>query len=340
MTVSSVRLSESRMEDISCALALLALFAVVPLGLLTVLLSGLLIYLLVEFGAGALKRIGILPSVGRIILVLIIATAFIASITVGVVALISRLTQGPEGLGTLLRTMADALDGLRDHIPPWVDNFLPFSFEDWRDVLTEWLREHAAQLSMVGRDAGMFLTHLIVGMVVGGLIACGSVSKASNRPLAKALKNRGAVLLKAFHRIVFSQIRISALNTLLTGIFLLGIMPMLGTPLPMSETLVVVTFVVGLLPIVGNLVSNTVITLVALSVSPLAAVGALIFLIFIHKLEYFVNARIVGGRINARAWEILMAMVVMEAAFGIPGLVAAPIYYAYLKDELSARGLV
>lgn len=340
MSGSSVKISESRIEDISCVLAMLALLAVVPLGLLTVLLSGLLIYLLVEFGADALKRIGVLPSVGRIILVLVIATAFISLITVGVIALVSRLTQGPEGLSTLLRTMADALDGVRDHIPPWVDSLLPFSFEDWRDVLTEWLREHAAQLSVVGRDAGMFLTHLIVGMVIGGLIACGSVSKAASRPLARALQNRAAFLLKAFNRIVFSQIRISALNTALTGVFLLGIMPLLGTPLPMSQTLVVVTFVVGLLPIIGNLVSNTVITLVALSVSPLAAVGALIFLIFIHKLEYFVNARIVGGRINARAWEILMAMVVMEAAFGIPGLVAAPIYYAYLKDELSARGLV
>jgi len=33
-------------------------------------------------------------------------------------------------------------------------------------------------------------------------------------------------------------------------------------------------------------------------------------------------------------------MLVMEAAFGAGGLVAAPIYYAYLKDELSDRKLV
>jgi hypothetical protein len=33
-------------------------------------------------------------------------------------------------------------------------------------------------------------------------------------------------------------------------------------------------------------------------------------------------------------------MLVMEAAFGMAGLVAAPIYYAYLKDELVSRGLV
>jgi predicted PurR-regulated permease PerM len=30
----------------------------------------------------------------------------------------------------------------------------------------------------------------------------------------------------------------------------------------------------------------------------------------------------------------------MDAIFGIPGVIAAPIYYAYVKDELKARGLV
>jgi len=33
-------------------------------------------------------------------------------------------------------------------------------------------------------------------------------------------------------------------------------------------------------------------------------------------------------------------MLIMESAFGLPGIVAAPIYYAYLKDELVARQMV
>jgi predicted PurR-regulated permease PerM len=48
----------------------------------------------------------------------------------------------------------------------------------------------------------------------------------------------------------------------------------------------------------------------------------------------------VGTRIEARAWELLLAMLLMEAAFGVAGLIAAPIYYAYLKDELMAKGWV
>ena len=38
--------------------------------------------------------------------------------------------------------------------------------------------------------------------------------------------------------------------------------------------------------------------------------------------------------------RLLLVMLVMEAAFGIVGVVAAPIYYAYLKDELVSRGLI
>ena len=46
----------------------------------------------------------------------------------------------------------------------------------------------------------------------------------------------------------------------------------------------------------GNLISNTVIVMVSLSVSLYVAIGSLVFLIAIHKLEYFINARIIGGR--------------------------------------------
>jgi len=113
-----------------------------------------------------------------------------------------------------------------------------------------------------------------------------------------------------------------------------------GVHLPFTGSMILFTFVAGLLPVVGNLLSNTVIVVVSLTHSPGAALGSLLFLVLIHKLEYFLNARIVGGQINARAWELLLAMVLMEAAFGLPGVVAAPVYYAYLKDELKARGLV
>jgi len=140
--------------------------------------------------------------------------------------------------------------------------------------------------------------------------------------------------------VVFAQVWISSINTMLTALYLTILLPAAGINLPFTKTLIVITFIAGLLPILGNLISNTVIFIVSLSQSLLVALVSLAYLVIIHKLEYFLNARIIGGHIRARAWELLIAMLVMEAAFGIPGLIAAPIYYAYVKDELLERRLV
>jgi predicted PurR-regulated permease PerM len=154
------------------------------------------------------------------------------------------------------------------------------------------------------------------------------------------MRNRLRLFGKAFENIVFAQIKISAINTVLTAIFLLGVLPAFGIHLPYSDTLVILTFFTGLLPVIGNLISNTVITVIAIGVSFKVALAALFFLVAIHKLEYFINAKIVGGKIQAAAWEILLALLVMEACFGVNGLLLAPIVYAYIKAELLQEKLI
>ena len=204
-----------------------------------------------------------------------------------------------------------------------------------------WLREHAGQMRSIGQDVWRALLHILFGMIIGGMIAVSrEAGDSEHGPLVHALTQRARLLGAAFRSVVFAQVRISALNTALTGIYLLVIVPWMGIHLPFAKTMVVVTFITGLLPVIGNLISNTVIVVVSLSVSPVLAVGSLAFLVVIHKLEYFVNARVMGGQIHARAWELLLAMLVMDAVFGIPGVIAAPIYYAYLKNELSAQNLI
>ena len=144
----------------------------------------------------------------------------------------------------------------------------------------------------------------------------------------------------AFRRVVFAQVRISLINTVFTAIYLAVVLPLFGVNLPLVKTMIAITFIAGLLPVIGNLISNTVIVIVSLAYSPYVAIASLTFLVVIHKLEYFLNAKIIGTQIQSRAWELLIAMLAMEAAFGIAGVVAAPIYYAYVKSELMERGLV
>ena len=193
----------------------------------------------------------------------------------------------------------------------------------------------------MGRHAAAGFVHVLVGMVLGALVALGEVHPVPRTaPFAHELGRRSMLVADAFRRVVFAQIRISALNTLFTATFLLGVLPLAGVQLPLAKTMVMLTFLLGLLPIVGNLISNTAITVIALSVSIYVAIAALAFLVVIHKLEYFLNAKIVGTQIRARAWELLSAMLLMEAAFGLSGLIAAPIYYAYVKRELVEQGWV
>ncbi|MPN27983.1 hypothetical protein SDC9_175417 [bioreactor metagenome] len=137
-----------------------------------------------------------------------------------------------------------------------------------------------------------------------------------------------------------AQFWIASFNTALTAIFLLGILPLWGLQLPYTPALITLTFFAGLIPIVGNLLCNAVITLVGLSVSPAAAAACLLFLILIHKAEYVINAKVVGTRTHMGVWELLAVMFVAEAIFGPSGLVAAPLFYAYLKKELEAAHLV
>jgi predicted PurR-regulated permease PerM len=333
----------SNAETASWMLAALALILVLRLHLLSALLGGLAVYELVHILGGRLHFLRGPRQAGKRWAVAILAVLVIAVLILAVVGVIAffRGRGGPAGLPALFGQMADILETAKGRLPPGLAAEIPDNADELKNAGVTWLRVHAGELRTFGAEIGRSFLHALIGMVIGALVSLGEVAKAGSRgPLAEALAERARRLGEAFRRIVFAQVRISALNTVLTALYLAVLLPLLGVRLPLIKTLIVLTFLAGLLPVVGNLISNTVIVVVSLSYSLGAALGALIFLIVIHKLEYFVNARIVGGEIKARAWELLLAMLVMESAFGMAGLVAAPIYYAYLKEELGARGLI
>jgi predicted PurR-regulated permease PerM len=241
----------------------------------------------------------------------------------------------------LLQKMADMLDTSRSQMPPWISEYLPTDAESLKQMITNWLRAHASQAQLMGEASLRAAAHLLIGMIIGAMVALGEAAgEHPHQPLASSLILRVKNLCEAFRRIVFAQVQIAAINTVFTGIFVLIALPMAGVHLPLAKSLIALTFFAGLLPIVGNLMSNTIMVVVALTVSLQIAAVCLIFLIVIHKLEYFLNAKIIGTQIKARAWELLIAMLVMESIFGLPGVVAAPIYYAYLKLELGKRNLI
>ena len=333
-------IAPERIEGVMSVLFLGGLLALLPLKLLPALLSGLLVYALVAVMVPHLNKLIAMRGEGpRLLSVTLLAAAVIAAIVLAGFGVAAFFRHGDETLPALAQRMAEIIDGARDDLPAWLLHYFPADAEAFRLALVNWLRENAGSFQIAGAELGRTLMHIILGLLIGALLALETaVVSGGEGPIRQAMRERGAMLAQAFRRVVFAQFQISAVNTVLTGLYLAVLLPFLGIELPFTKTLIVITFCVGLLPILGNLISNTIIFIVSLSQGIWVAVGSLAYLIVIHKLEYFLNARIIGGQIRARAWELLLVMLVMEAAFGIAGLIAAPIYYAYLKSELTGWG--
>lgn len=310
------------------------------LHLLSALIAGLLVFELVHVVAPWIRAMAHDRN-RRLAAVALLAMAIATLIALLVAGLIAFFNSEAGSVSALLQKMASIIENARNRLPDWAAEYLSYDAPGLQAAIVEWLRTHAGEIPAYGEAAGRVLAHILVGLVIGALVSLREAgAEVRMGPLAHALAGRAERLGEAFRRIVFAQVRISALNTLLTALYLALVLPLLDIHLPLLKTMIVITFLAGLLPVIGNLISNTVIVVVSLSVSLYAAMASLVFLVAIHKLEYFVNARIVGSQIRASAWELLLAMLVMEAAFGLPGVIAAPIFYAYLKDELGSRGLL
>ena len=331
----------TRLEIVAWGLMAVGLVLILTLHLLPALLGGLLVFELVRVLTPLVRRVEISRDWARIIIVALISALVVTAVSLLIIGMITFFRSDAGNLSALLTKLAEIIDQSRNRLPLWLLAYVPETAEELRTSLTAWLREHSGALQGVGKDFARALAHILIGMVVGSLLALSeAISVTGRRPLAEALVERTERLTRSFRRVVFAQIWIAGFNALLTGLYLAVVLPLMGVNLPLTKTLIAVTFVCGLLPVVGNLLSNTIIVVVSLSNSLFVAIGSLTYLVVIHKLEYFLNARIIGSRIRAKAWEMLIAMILMEAAFGIAGLIAAPIYYAYLKDELQDKGLV
>lgn len=317
------------------------LLAALLLHLIPALFAGLLVYVLIERMA-PLATGHCSGPMARLLVSIAIAVSMVLAVSGGALLLHGYLkNNGGSGLALLWERLAAVIEGANAILPPWLAERLPESAEQLKALASGWLHEHAGELQAAGKEAGVALLHVLIGGIIGAMIAVAGQTEAGDRgPLAIALRARVAALHDAFARVFVGQGKISLINTTFTAVYLLLVLPAAGIHLPFVKTMLAITLIVGVLPVIGNLISNTVIVLVSASVSFNAALASLVFLIVLHKAEYFLGARILGHQIRAKAWEMLLAMLVMEAAFGLPGMAAAPVFYAYVKSELAARGLV
>ena len=280
-----------------------------------------------------------LPRWTQLLAATLVVVAPVALLLLGLSHSRGYLSEAPQQYRELINYVARTVLELRLKLSPDMAVLLPEGAVEIQRTIANYLGAKAGALALAGRAWLGGVLHAYVGLLIGALAAVRPVIGAQ-RPLAQQLHLRISRFGEAFSQIVAAQFWIASFNTLLTAIFLLGVLPLTDLHLPYTPALITLTFVAGLIPIVGNLVCNVVITIVGLSVSPTAAAACLGFLVLIHKAEYVINAKVVGQRTHMGVWELLSVMFVAEAIFGAAGLVAAPLFYAYLKKELFAVRLV
>lgn len=317
-----------RPEVLRLVLTALGALLVLWQRLLVPVLLGLLVYAWTCLLADRLsQRFGPSRTVAGIAGAIVGSLVFaaFAGLVIWTVALASA-----DDLRTFLLQIEDSLDTLRGALPEGLAQSLPGDLVELRARVFNWLREHAGALSGLGGKVAHGLAQGIFAILVAAMAAA-----ATWAPRALQSEDRfiGRLLL-VLERVVLAQMRIALFNTTMTALYLFVLLPSFGFVLPFRGLLCLFTLVTGVLPVLGNLLANTLVFLISLAISPWLAVASIVYLVLIHKTEYFINARTVGSRVQVASWEILAAMLTGEALFGVQGLVAAPLLYPFFKREI------
>ncbi len=217
---------------------------------------------------------------------------------------------------------------------------LPFTdYASLKPLALAWVQTKVANIGTYARGAVFEIASFFIGLVAAASLFLNSKFIMEGDPhavrgslyatVSRELALRAITFFRSFSTVIGAQILISAINTVMTSGFLLW------NGYPYVAVIVALTFLLGLLPIVGNLMSNTLIIGVGFSLSPKVAFAALVFLVVLHKLEYFLNSKIIGDRIKNPMWLTLIGLVVGERLMGLPGMIFAPVVLHYVKVEAS-----
>jgi predicted PurR-regulated permease PerM len=304
--------------------------------------------------------IGVLVLVGPLHLPLLLLTILFGSLTLrrlhvrrpwgGTVAVIAfvilvvaLLAASGRFVQQAVRAVPDIADKAIPSVIEWARGYhieLPFTdYDSLKASAMDMVKGEAKYLEGVARFAQGALKGLVL-LLAGCVIAIGIFLHPAfelDEPSQKAgnlysaccgeIARRFSTFYASFETVMGAQIVISAINTCITAlfVFIAGV--------PHAGVLVGLTFVCGLLPVVGNLISNSIIVALAFTVSPRTALFALAFLIVVHKLEYILNGKIIGHRIRNPLWLTLLALIIGERLLGIAGMILAPVVLSYIKAE-------
>lgn len=289
-------------------------------------LSGLFSYLILDLSHRRLSQ-AMRPFYAKLSASIIFVVAALALGWIFWEFLRQAMAALPRILTIALPRMADVLDRYG------VD--LPFeTLHEFREAFMATLKENAMAVTRVTGLLTRRFFHILAGIIVAILCFFShpmpSHGASYYESIRRDLNERMRTFLVSFELVFGAQLVMSGINTVMTTVYLLA------TGIPFRGFLVPATFVLGLLPVIGGVLSNTIIVGAALAVSPNLALISLLYLMTIHKIQYIMNGRMLGTSLESPMWLILIGIVVGELVMGVPGIILAPALLHYVRVELQA----
>lgn len=190
------------------------------------------------------------------------------------------------------------------------------------EQIVERLSHYGSEMARSAAELGHFVIFVIIGLVLAIVFFLdepkvrGFRDALAPESLFGTLARWFEHLAEAVSLTVQLQLIVAGLNTLLT----LPVLLLIGVP--HVPALMLLIFLSGLIPVVGNLISGAVLCVLAYQAKGGLGVGLFVGLTFaLHKVEsYYLNPRLTSRHVKLPGFVLILSLIAWEHLLGFVGL--------------------
>ena len=260
---------------------------------------------------------------------------------IAVIALVAWL-----GIGKSIRTFTAMHESYPENLARLRENGLVEKLQDQfggMDRIVEMAKHYAGHVMTAASELGHIVLYVVMALILAvvWLLEEHEIktfwAKIERKSIPGTLGHWFGHLADAVVVTVQLQFVVAACNTIMT----LPVMFLIGVP--NKGALMILIFVSALVPVLGNIISGTVLSLLAYQAKGWLGVGVFAVLTFVlHKIEsYYLSPRLTARHVKMPGFLLIVSLILCEHLFGFKGLflsfpilfVAGRIRKDFIEDE-------
>jgi predicted PurR-regulated permease PerM len=229
------------------------------------------------------------------------------------------------GIGKTIRLFASMQDDFPERIALLREHPLVVRIEEQiggMEKVVEGVKHYSGSAISAATAVGHFVVHIVMGFVLALVYVLEQDeleafwSRVDRRSLTGTLARWFGHVADATVVTVQLQLIVAACNTAMT----LPVLLIIGVP--NVGALMLLIFVSALVPVIGNIVSGVVLSLLAYQQKGWLGVGIFVGLTFVlHKIEsYYLSPRLTARHVKMPGFLLIVSLIACEHVFGFKGL--------------------